>query len=69
MFFPQRRLVCLTVDPDGDTLRVRRFLGKENDATFTNSIGEMSKFEGGYRMAVIHDVLDVLKMDPPKAGA
>lgn len=64
MFFPERRLVCLTVDADGDTLHMRRFVERANDLTFSLSIKEAVQFEDGYRAAVVHDVLDILKMNP-----
>lgn len=69
MFFPERRLVLLTVDPDGDTLHMRRFIGKNNDLSFSVSITQASMFKDGYRSAVVHDVIDILKLQPPETKA
>lgn len=67
MFFPERRLVCLTTD--GDTLHMRRFVERRNDVSFAVSIKEAEQFKDGYRAAVVHDVIDILKMEPERESA
>lgn len=69
MFFPERRLVLLTVDADGDTMHARRYVERKNDLTFSFSIAEAVQFKDGFRAAVIHDVIDILKMKPEPVKA